>query len=65
MSASNLPCNGDNEHGVWVLARLCAEADARELTVPARFIRKYGADRTRLEGICRRYGFARPSPRAG
>jgi GNAT superfamily N-acetyltransferase len=45
-------------HAARVLARLCAEADARELTVVCTPTDEHGADRARLEGFYRRHGFA-------
>ncbi|MFG3403731.1 DUF6283 family protein [Streptomyces sp. NPDC048142] len=44
-------------HATRVLARLCAEADARGLTVVCTPTDEYGADRPRLEALYRRFGF--------
>ncbi|MEV8546984.1 GNAT family N-acetyltransferase [Streptomyces sp. NPDC051572] len=49
-------------HAARVLARLCAEADARELTVVCTPTDEYGADRARLEAFYRRHGFTPVAP---
>ncbi|MDX3020072.1 DUF6283 family protein [Streptomyces acidiscabies] len=49
-------------HAARVLARICAEADARELTVVCTPTDEFGADRARLEAFYRRHGFAPAAP---
>lgn len=45
-------------HAARVLTRICAEADARALTVACTPTDEFGADRARLEDFFRRHGFA-------
>ncbi|MFD7861410.1 hypothetical protein [Streptomyces sp. NPDC059783] len=45
-------------HAARVLTRICAEADARALTVVCTPTDEFGADRARLENFFRRHGFA-------
>ncbi|MFF2228930.1 hypothetical protein ACFVV7_37055 [Streptomyces globisporus] len=45
-------------HAARVLTRICAEADARNLTVACTPTDEFGADRVRLEDFFRRHGFA-------
>ncbi|MER6684598.1 DUF6283 family protein [Streptomyces olivaceoviridis] len=49
-------------HATRVLARVCAEADARGLVVACTPTDEFGADRARLEGFYRRFGFAPAAP---
>ncbi|MFK0154167.1 DUF6283 family protein [Streptomyces sp. NPDC090493] len=49
-------------HAERVLARICTEADARELTVVCTPTDEYGADQARLEGFYRRHGFVPAAP---
>jgi hypothetical protein len=49
-------------HADRVLGRICAEADARELTVVCTPTDEFGADRQRLEHLYRRHGFAAATP---
>lgn len=49
-------------HTTRVMARISAEADARELAVVCTPTHKHGADRAPLEGLFRRYGFAPAAP---
>ncbi|MFE7133711.1 GNAT family N-acetyltransferase [Streptomyces sp. NPDC057638] len=49
-------------HATRVLTRVCAEADARDLTVVCTPTDEFGADRTRLENIARRHGFTPVAP---
>ncbi|MEV8606201.1 hypothetical protein AB0465_40775 [Streptomyces griseoviridis] len=49
-------------HAERVLTRICAEADARSLTVVCTPTDEYGADRARLERLYRRHHFAPVGP---
>ncbi|KUN17580.1 hypothetical protein AQJ11_37595 [Streptomyces corchorusii] len=49
-------------HATRVLARLCAEADARGLVLACTPTDEFGADRTRLEALYRRHGFVPVDP---
>ncbi|QYA98742.1 hypothetical protein KZO11_36845 [Streptomyces anulatus] len=48
----------DEGHVGRVLTRICAEADARALTIVCTPTDEFGADRSRLENLFRRHGFA-------
>ncbi|WP_197361168.1 hypothetical protein, partial [Streptomyces clavuligerus] len=52
----SLLCRGQG-HAARVLTRLCAEADARDLTVVCTPTSRFGADRARLQRFLRRHGF--------
>lgn len=49
-------------HATRVLARVCAEADARGLVVACTPTDEFGADYQRLEGFYRRFGFTPVAP---